>query len=49
MRVDGSRVRKEKVVDSKIARFVDEASLDDAGKLGYTNQERIHSDKIKGK
>ena len=36
MRVDGSRIRKEKVVDSKIAGTVDGDSLDNAGRLGYT-------------
>ena len=36
MRVDESRIRKEKVVDSKIAGFVDAASLGDAEKLGNT-------------
>ena len=36
MREEGSRIRKEKVAELKIARFVDGAPLDNAGKLGNT-------------
>ena len=46
MPVDRIPNRKEKVVDTKITGFVDAASLDNAGKLRYTEYERIHSGNI---